>query len=125
MNTRRPTLRNAVQLPTQESLAHYTMLWRATRCTPDECAANGAEPARQRSTLQPRSLILGLAAFGKMPRWRGPMAYAADRVTDAKWGGCKTAGSLASLEANAAVRNLAHKPQTRAASRRSASTVRP
>ena len=53
------------------------------------------------------------------------MAHAADRVTDAEWGGGKTAGSLAGLEANAVVRNLAHKPQTRAASRHSASTVRP
>jgi len=37
------------------------MLCRATRYAPDECVATGAEPARQRSTAHPRSLILGLA----------------------------------------------------------------
>ena len=66
-----------------------------------------------------------LAARGKTPCWRGPMGYAADRVTNAESCGHKTAGILADLKANAAARNLAHKPTTRAARRRSASAVRP
>ena len=36
------------------------MLWHTTRYTSDECVATPAELARQRSTMHPRSLILGL-----------------------------------------------------------------
>jgi len=36
------------------------MLWRTTRYAPYECVATPAELARQRSTMHPRSLILGL-----------------------------------------------------------------
>lgn len=35
-------------------------LWHPARGMPDEGIASGAEPARQRSTMHPRSLILAL-----------------------------------------------------------------
>ena len=38
-------------------------LWHPARGMPDEGIASGAEPARQRSTMHPRSLILGLAGW--------------------------------------------------------------
>ena len=40
------------------------MPWCTTRYTPHECVATAAELARQRSTMHPRSLILGLIECG-------------------------------------------------------------
>ena len=48
-------------------------LWHPARGMPDEGIASSAEPARQRSTMHPRSLILGLAVVSAQVVYNGEL----------------------------------------------------